>query len=390
MGGSATCRKGSTFDWRQYPAHNAIRDQLASQYHKLPPMECRFCGGKVSLPTGMDIKTEFIYVSRHQGKPMFFVADIAALDDDGKPLAVVEIVASHKPREVVVEVQSRLPAAFYLLTDAFECGGFKGWCSSYCWQARDEQFSSCLPRCDACDAFLPKSAHVFRDWSDDPYYGVCIRCAAAAPGTPQWNPPGDIAFGHAGLLPQVPAAPASIFLAWSTANFWSMVWNTRVGNPTVARTDESATSKQLDEIEAAFLLGSWADWSKGAELLQPVGNRWLQEGSNGLWAWDPKNCRRVAQAWGRLADYLLSYLPSDIQQIITSRIEPSISDRTNIEAPEFYGDYDALVPLQGRTLDDVTGFLSLCKTCGMVGKSGLNSECQGFLCDDCWLVQVKS
>ena len=215
-----------------------------------------------------------------------------------------------------MEAQAALPYAFYFDTDAFTDGQLRGWCSTWCCQNREEKRVSQLPRCDFCDVFIPSSVITFHDWSDDPNATYCFRCAAAVPGTPQWNDPGRVAFGEAGILLPIPGPPEDIFLAWSTAAFWSMVWKKRSQTPGEARADESETAKRLDTIEDAFQRG---DWATGAEQLQPIGNRWLRDGGQSLWAWEPENCRRVAQAWSRLHDYLLSSLPEDIRQILLSR-----------------------------------------------------------------------
>ena len=314
--------------------HNDVRDRLAKEYGTLPPLTCRFCQSCVPLPTSEIISKEFRYTD--SGLGVVFIADVAALDEDGNPVAVIEVIASHKPRDEVLKAQAALPSAFYVDIDPFADGAFMGWCSSWCWRNKDEERVSQLLRCDICDTFLPQSVVTFHDWSGDPNTTHCLHCAAAVPGTPQWNDPGRVAFGDAGILPPIPGPAEDIFLTWSTAAFWSMVWNERARTPGEAHVDESVTAKQLDEIDKAF---ERDDWATGAALLQPIGNRWLQDEGGMLWAWDPENCRRVARSWSRLHAYLLSSLPVDIREIILAR--PTIDESsTGVPSTELTTEID--------------------------------------------------
>ena len=86
------------------------------------------------------------------------------------------------------------------------------------------------------------------------------------------------------------------------------------------RSDESATERQLDGIERAFDSG---DWQHGAELLAPIGApQWSADRDNDtpLYAWDPNNCRRTAEAWVRLREWRVTQLPSDLRDLYADAI----------------------------------------------------------------------
>ena len=137
---------------------------------------------------------------------------------------------------------------------------------------------------------------------------MAAACAARAR-----HPQARVRGGDAGILPPMPGDPDAIFLSWSNAAFWHMVWNDRTMKIPDRYGAETETAKQLDEVETAFDRG---DWAKGAELLQPIGNSWLQVSDVKLLAWNPNNCRRVAHAWDRLREYLLHSLPVEIAELI--------------------------------------------------------------------------
>ena len=300
--------------------HNRVRDQVAREYHKLPPMECRFCGRVVPLPACLDVRTEFRYVDTTTA--VTFIADVAALDSEGNLIAVIEVIDSHEPRAEVFEAQAGISETFYITPDAFADGGFSGWCDSECWQRRKEDEIACeLDFCCECGIFLPGNPYserdnVFANWSDDPHYHYCLRCAAAVPGYPQWHPPmGDYVAERNGMLPDIPGNVGHIFLAWNNANFWAMVWAKRTEQPSKSSRDESLTTRRLYEIENAFESG---DWARGAKMLWPIAHPYMER-ERELLAWDPENCRRVATAWDNLREYLLNALPPEIQTIISNR-----------------------------------------------------------------------
>ncbi len=83
-----------------------------------------------------------------------------------------------------------------------------------------------------------------------------------------------------------------------------------------ARSDESATTRQLDLIEQAFSAG---DWEYGARLLAPIGAPgWSadRDDANPLYAWDSDNCRRTSEAWVRLREWRVTQLPSDLAELV--------------------------------------------------------------------------
>ena len=321
--------------------HDEIRDKVATEYHVLPPLCCKVCKQTVDFPAAQEVVTEFRYVDQVSG--VTFRADIAAKNKDNNIVAIIEVVDSHPPREEVVRAQAQFTNAFYVKIDAFSDGDFKGWCNTQCWQYRDKQFFSPLPACDLCgEVFYGRMS--FHDWADDPHVAHCLRCAASRSDTPQWHDPGQVLNGDAAILPPIPGPVELIFLAWSNANFWSMVWNQRAEYENEAWYDETETSLRLDKIEKAFRR---KDWAEGALLLHPIGNPWLQPEDKRLWAWDPQNCRRTAKSWSKLSDYLLSVLPTDIQSIITqsrkqdvNHIGESINEKRVVTKEQNTGMYE--------------------------------------------------
>ena len=311
--------------------HDAARDHIADCYNLLPPLVCRLCGRTVEPPLAANVVTEW----RGDG----WRADVTALGANGEPVAVVEVIDTHPPAARALESQGNLPAAFYLETDALAGAGFAGWCSTDCWRMQTEMDALAkrkrelggewldwhmvgkhaansnptpIEPCAGCQTEIWPGMRGMRDWDDAPYEVYCPDCAVDV-GIAQWLAPGELAFGGQMRLPPIPGDPFDIFIAWSGAAFWAMVWRKRTLNrepPRREPKDESATRARISEVESAFDGG---DWARGARLLYPIGNSWLQaDDKPRLWAWKPDNCERVANAWARLRGYLLHALPSEM------------------------------------------------------------------------------
>lgn len=309
--------------------HDNIRDRIAADYHNLPPLTCRLCQAEVALPPCDFTDTEHSIAI--DGVRMR--VDVAALLTTSELTAAIEVIDTHPPRPAVLQAQKRLPAVFYVRLDALQDNKLSGWCSTGCWEFEHIPIEErvCALRfveCVDCQKSLYYAAgdhpcpenliwgkEGFIRWDDgDGNDGSqhCLACAASI-GIAQWNNPSAIAFGDTGILPPIPGGPDAIFLSWSNAAFWHMVWNERTMKIPDRYRAETETAKRLDEVEAAFDRG---DWAKGAKLLQPIGNSWLQVSDVKLWAWNPNNCRRVAHAWNRLREYLLHSLPVEIAELI--------------------------------------------------------------------------
>ena len=106
--------------------HNEVRDRIAREYFNLPPLNCRFCKYESPLPTEgvAHVVTEHGYRR--------FRADVAALNQQGQVVAVVEVVNTNQPTEQTLAAQSELASAFYVTPEAFD-DGFTGYCSPFCW-----------------------------------------------------------------------------------------------------------------------------------------------------------------------------------------------------------------------------------------------------------------
>lgn len=126
--------------------------------------------------------------------------------------------------------------------------------------------------------------------------------------------------------PDDDADPAALFLAYTEASFWAMVWRKRVAkldepdfyNGSRNEAAENATARRLPMVNEAFDAG---DWSTGADLLLPVGAPGWADYSGEperLLAFRPDNCRGTAAAWNRLLDYRLEQLPEELGDIIRS------------------------------------------------------------------------
>ena len=230
--------------------HDAMRDHLVAEYDVLPALTCRLCESESKLPSCHEVFSEY---SATIGETRF-IADVAALDESGELVAVIEVIDSHPPRSEVLQAQRQLPSAFYVLPDALDEDGFSGWCSADCWgwQTDPEMHGSgprhgrrieqkvarvsWLERCGdwspmmdewpselgnpvGCGKLLLGDERVLRDWDGDPCTGFCLRCAASI-GIAQWNDPGSIAFGYSGIVPPIPGDSIAIFQCWSNAAFW--------------------------------------------------------------------------------------------------------------------------------------------------------------------------
>lgn len=293
--------------------HNEIRDRIAQEYFSLPSLNCRFC--KYETPLVTEGVSQVVAEHGHRQ----FRADVAALDRQGKVVAVVEVINTNPPSEQVLAAQSELEGAFYVALDALD-NGFTGYCSSFCWTNRDEENVSpwSVPTCSACERpyHTLKFTYELLDW-ENPYYPMCIECAAKTSGG-QSRSPGELAMGDPrDRIPGPDADVLDLFLSFSDADFWAMVWATRTARHSEARRSEKSTAVRLDHVEEAFRVG---DWNGGERLLQPIGTPgWDRPPGPALFAWAHDNCVRVARAWRRLRGYRLSCLPPTIQAGIGSR-----------------------------------------------------------------------
>ncbi len=307
--------------------HNELRDRIAQGYFNLPPLSCKFCEHKTPLPV-KDVSEVAI-----ERRDRNFRADVAALNQQGETIAVIEVVNTNPPSEQVLLAQSTLAGAFYVEMDSLD-KDFRGYCSPFCWTNRDEKNVSgwTAPTCSECERpyYMLEFKYELLDW-ENPYYPVCIECAAKTPRG-QWRSPGELAGGDPrDRIPGQDAGVLDLFLSFSDADFWAMVWTSRTAKSQEARSPETETAVRLDEVEAAFERGEWND---GERLLQPIGAPlWYRPPGPTLFAWDHDNCVRTALAWRRLREHRISCLPSSIQVAIRSRppLEDVVSDVAQIE-----------------------------------------------------------
>ena len=294
-------------------SHDEVRDSIKQEYFYLPSLNCRFCKCKTPLPTDGVVSV----VSEHTQPP--FRADIAALNRQGQVVAVVEVVNTNPPSEQVLAAQSKLAAAFYVTLDALD-NSFTGYCSPFCWTNRKEKNISpwSVPVCSDCERpyHTLEFTYELLDW-ENPNWLVCIECAARTSGG-QWRSPGELAMGDPrDRVPDPGADVLDLFLSFSDADFWAMVWTNRTAKSGEARTSESATGVRLDQVDVALNSG---EWNHGERLLQPIGApAWDRPPGPALFAWNHDNCLRTALAWRRLREYRLSCLPPSIQAGIRSR-----------------------------------------------------------------------
>ena len=298
--------------------HDVLRDKIAREYFDLPPIYCRFCKYETPLTT----EGVAYIVTEHSYRQ--FRSDVAALNRQGQAISVVEVVDTHPPTEQVLAVQIELGSAFYVTMDALD-DGFTGYCSSFCWAHRNEENVSpwSVPTCADCERpyHTMEFPYALVDW-ENPYAPVCLECAAKVSGG-QWRSPGELALGEPeDRIPGPDADVLDLFLSFSDADFWAMVWTNRTAKPGEEQTPEMATSVRLDQVEAAFNKG---DWDRGAGLLQPIGApAWDRPPGPALFAWNHDNCVRTALAWRRLREHRLSCLPPSVKAGIQSR--PSLKD----------------------------------------------------------------
>ena len=303
-------------------SHDELQNFLVATYPAWPGVECRWCASAINLPVANRLITEF----RHQLGNTVIRSDIAALDTYSSPVAFMEVVDTNEPRTSVIEAyeDSEVPVVFVSIGRfSVTKGQAEFYCSAFCWKYRREPRISTLETCACCDSIDFRDGS-FHDWSSDPHYAYCFRCAASHGG--QWSGPA----GESDMFePQ--DSPDMRFRQWELARFWRMVWLKRAedADSSSPQYDESRTTRQLDKLHRAFDAG---DWRRGAELLMPIGSRWAP-GDRGqedrpLYAWDPGNCRRTADGWDRLYALLFDRLPPGIQDIIRHR-EGRTSEETD-------------------------------------------------------------
>ena len=296
--------------------HDELKDAIAQAYFSLPQLNCRFCEHESPLPQEGVQKV----VTEH--RTLKFQADIAALNQQGKPVAVIEVVNTHPPDAEVLRAQSKLGAAFYVEMDALE-NGFAGYCSPFCWTNRKESNVSPwkAPSCEICGRyyFTMEFQYEMFDWEGLTGFGGtnCIGCAAKYDGC-QWREPGELALGDPeDRIPGPDADVLTLFLSFEDSNFWAKVWTNRTMKQSEAWSAETATKHRLNQVEDAFDKGNW---NEGERLLQPIGApEWDRPPGPPLFAWNRDNCVRTACAWRRLREHHLSCLPPVLQDAIGSR-----------------------------------------------------------------------
>lgn len=143
--------------------------------------------------------------------------------------------------------------------------------------------------------------------------GACLACASAG-FCGQIPNPGDCCFGLFDGAEFPTADPIALTLLYSSAAFWAGVWENREGGE--PRRPEDATAERLTEIAQCFDAG---EWPKGAALLEPVANRWMQETGRELWCWRADNLAAVTRCWRRLERHLFSLLPEPVRLLADCR-----------------------------------------------------------------------
>ena len=354
---------------------------------------CRACQEERALPKSLSMVKE--------ARGDNFRADIGMFDGRGIFVGAIEVIDTHPPSSNTLFAQSQLTFAvychlprptpkrrrdyFWLVGGVFTPDGVRNhkgqlikmspdiqeetWlCSVECyrwWQIwggwpRSEPWEA--PKCSDCGDYIcqnPLSRVVFLD-AENPYYPSCIHCAADQVGT-QWRFPGELAGGDPReWTPDDAADPATLFLAYCDAIFWSKVWRNRVAQlgwticdhcnlenvpPLCVHRDHSgwwcrscgtwnqkrpeppydgsnndvaehATASRLSLVEASFDAGEWA---KGSDLLLPIAAPQWQAFPGEtvrMLAFRPENCRVVARSWERLLAYRLEQLPIELIAII--------------------------------------------------------------------------
>ena len=281
---------------------------------------CSACREEMSFPESSQITREVRYGQ--------FRFDIGVWDDDGCLLGTVEVIASNPPSDSKLSYQSSLGFAYYRLL-AYRNAEAAWLCSPDCWtwysQFPDHVYSCQwdAPRCTDCEGYFHDnmiSRHQFMDW-DNPYYPVCISCAAKVEGA-QWAAPGSMIRGMEKDPELESDVIASTFHRFCTANFWAEVWRVRVARmrmlddrPELAAPDGEVRTQH--RMQAVFNAMSLGHWNAAAVLLRGVGApSWEQEYNHKFYAWDPINCILVATAWQLFATHWYGMLPGEIRRNI--------------------------------------------------------------------------
>lgn len=288
--------------------HDQFRNVLARDYDTRP-YSCDYCESVVQFPPGrLEIEKHCENSTGIQYRPDISVWHKGCL------ISTLEVIDSHPPRDEVLEAQAELPNAFYFNVN----GAF--WCSPECykWNAEGLERISELPRCLYCDRMSNAVAYrdmTLVDW-ENPSGEICLECAVQHLDGAQYKDPGECMAGI--TVPAGQDDTIGLILALNDAVFWAMVWTSRdakgVGAARTSR-DESATSRQLDEVDQAFDSG---EWERGANLLAPIGVPvWSADRTDPpLFAWEPKNCHRTAALWTRLREWRVTQLPADLRRLV--------------------------------------------------------------------------
>ena len=142
---------------------------------------------------------------------------------------------------------------------------------------------------------------------------ICLACAVAGFGG-QIATPGDCCFGLFDGADFPAGNAVALTLLYSSAAFWRGVWESRDGGE--PRRTEDATAVRLALAARHFDDGNWP---LGAKLLEPVGNRWMQEWGLELWCWRADNLATVTLCWQRLERHLFSLLPESVRPLADCR-----------------------------------------------------------------------
>ncbi len=367
--------------------HDALRNKLAREYLPVSTPRCEYCQSATRFPSG-HVEVEAYCVS-HSGAR--FRPDLSVWDGRNL-LATVEVIDTNRPCKDVLVAQGELPNAFYFdVEGGFWCspecwewslGEGPGTADLDGFGRRKPLARVCeLPKCTLCRRLFIATGYPdikLFDWegSDGP---DCIECAIQHLDGSQYKSPGECMDGA--TVPTGPNDIKGLFLALTDAVFWAKVWSFRMreqleivheGFPdgdftacgidrrnsqeglvatldissvtceecsptqtwpqTWPRSDESATERQLDGIERAFDSG---DWQHGAELLASIGApQWSADRDNDspLYAWEPNNCHRTAEAWVRLREWRVTQLPSDLRDLYADGSLQRQSERIFMEA----------------------------------------------------------
>ncbi len=303
--------------------HNILQSRLTTQYNDLPPRACFYCESRTDFPRGL-VKKEASCVNP---SGVSFRPDVS-IWSNGALLATIEVIDTNLS-DLALDAQTTIPNAFYFHVD----GRF--WCSPECWQwqhgrgpgsaeVNESRFNRkteplervcALPQCEYCQRLFLETRYPaiqLVDW-EAPSGPICIECAVQHLEGAQYKTPGKCMDGN--TMPESSDDVLGNFLALSDAVFWAMVWHNRASEPNEAQNDESATARCLDDIENAFDEG---EWEQGARLLSPIGApAWSfdRDDERPLYAWDPDNCRRTAEAWIRLRAWRVTQLPVDLREL---------------------------------------------------------------------------